>query len=461
MPSQIPEGLRAIALTCKPSAKPDIPCLVLEGVADAAEALNAVASACDELSETVNRLASLAWEEHGLDAIVTELTALLGNPVYTVDSGFKVMAIAHEPDMEEASLNWSHAAKYGYLSYDTVAGLIQSNELREIESHESTTMINSNFFAVPFANFNLRHGGKVEGHLFVVQMYKMITPGEIELIDLAAPHVLHAMLANPAFQARSGSVYEHFVTDWLDGTITDAIYIRSQLRALALDPDAFVAVAVLWPETADETQRSRLAWLLEDRHECRAVTRDGHIVALFQLAHQSEKAALIRKLRSICRNQKCEGTLSDVQEGMTSAPIAYRQALEARRISASVGADGEVTCYADVAAYQPYLNFSTVEELDAFCHPAIVSLRDYDKTHAVQLLPTLSAFLKNDRDVQVTASELFIHRNTLTYRINKILEMCPVDLDDFTTRHRLLESIIIVENYEGITSHLPSLAEQQ
>ena len=107
-----------------------------------------------------------------------------------------------------------------------------------------------------------------------------------------------------------------------------------------------------------------------------------------------------------------------------------------------------------MAAYQPYLNFSSVEELNAFCHPAVVTLRDYDRTHAVQLLPTLSAFLKNDRDVQATASELFVHRNTLAYRLKKILEMCPLDLDDFNTRHRLLESILVMENYAGIVSHL-------
>ena len=57
-------------------------------------------------------------------------------------------------------------------------------------------------------------------------------------------------------------------------------------------------------------------------------------------------------------------------------------------------------------------------------------------------------------DVQMTASRLFVHRNTLTYRVKRILELCPVDLDDFNTRHRLLESILIVENCEGITANL-------
>ena len=113
-----------------------------------------------------------------------------------------------------------------------------------------------------------------------------------------------------------------------------------------------------------------------------------------------------------------------------------------------------MVCYGDVAAYQPYLNFTSVEELEAFCHPAVIALSEHDRTHAVQLLPTLSAYLKNDRDTLKTAAELYVHRNTLTYRMKRILELCPLDLDDFNVRHRVLESILVMENLDGISAHL-------
>jgi len=194
--------------------------------------------------------------------------------------------------------------------------------------------------------------------------------------------------------------------------------------------------------------------LLEDRQGCRSVSHGEHVVALFQLQRHKEKENVLRKVRSICHSQHCRAFVSDVQDRFLDTPRAYRQVCEAARISEAMGFEDEVVCYGDVAAYQPYLNFSSADELDAFCHPAVVTLRVYDRTHAVQLLPTLSAFLKNDRDVQLAAAKLFIHRNTLSYRLKKILEMCPLDLDDFNTRHRLLESILIVENYDGITAHL-------
>ena len=461
---RLPEGLSAhgalpdapCAFALAGSRQPDWagPCLVVESATDVGQLLNLMADICDELSDAVARALELIWEENGIAGIVRVLSDLVGNPTYIVDSSFKVMAITDDPDMEEMSVNWMHAAKRGYLSYDVVANLIRSDELHEIERSTRSTMVRSQFFYTPFANYNLRAAGKVQGHLFVVEMYKRVTAGDLELVDLIAPLAMRALLADPQFQSQRGPLYERFVVDWLEGNLQDSTYVRRQLDALNFDAERrSVAVVIKLTEDSD-FRRQHLAQLLEDRQGCRAVSHEGRVVALFQLQHHKEKEDVVRKVRSICRSQHCRAFVSDVQDRFLDTPRAYRQACETLRICETMGLEDEVVCYGDTAAYQPYLNFTSADELDAFCHPAIVTLRAYDRVHAVQLLPTLSAFLKNDRDVQKTATELFVHRNTLTYRLRKILEMCPLDLDDFNTRHRLLESILIVENYDGITAHL-------
>ena len=215
-----------------------MPCLVVENAAGCAIALNAVADVIDELDSAFDRMNDYAWQEGGLSDIVEELSALMGNSVYIVDSSFKVVAITDDPDLEEMSVNWMNAAKRGYLSYDVIANLIRSNELHDIESASEATIVNSEFFYVPFANYNLRQAGKVQGHLFVVQMYKAITPCDLELVNAAAPIVLRALQADPSYQARRGPLYEHFVIDWLTGGLSDPAYIRSQLDALSFNAAA-------------------------------------------------------------------------------------------------------------------------------------------------------------------------------------------------------------------------------
>lgn len=444
----------AFAIIEQPPSSFDGPCIVVESAQNATELLNALADAEDDLDAIVSEASTIVWQDDGLADIVETLTRALGNPVYVVDSSFKVMAIADDPDMEEMSVNWMHAAKHGYLSYDLIANLIRSNELHDIESSDSATLVHSEFFYTPFINYNLRLSGKVQGHLFVVEMYKNITAADLELVDIIAPFALRALQANPAFQTQRGPLYEHFVIDWLEEGLRDSVYIRRQLDALLFDAEAPVVVGIIQLLIDGDFRREHLARLIEDRQGCRAVPHGNQVIALFQLKHLKDRTEVLRKVASICRSQKCRASISDAQDKLTDAPRAYRQAREALRIRNAMGLDDDVVVYADVAAYQPYLNFSTPEELDAFCHPGVIALRNYDRTHAVKLLPTLSAFLKNERDVQRTADEMFIHRNTLSYRMKKITELCPFDLDDFGTRHRLLESILIVENYSGITARM-------
>ena len=442
------------AFPCLPESGWRAPSIVVEGVTNVAALLGVVADVIDELNEAYDRMNDLAWTEGGLGGVVEELSALVGNSVYIVDSSFKVVAITDDPDLEEMSVNWMNAARRGYLSYDVIANLIRSNELHDIESSNEATIVNSEFFYVPFANYNLRLGGKVQGHLFVVQMYKDITPCDLELVNDAAPIVLRALQVDPAYQVRRGPLYENFVIDWITGGLHDPAYIQSQLDALSFNAAALSVVVIVRLSVDSDFRREHMARLLEDRQGCRAVSHDGQVVALFQLKRHKEKADVVRKMLGICRSQRCRAAVSDVQDNFMDTPRAYRQACETLRICDAMGLSGEVTCYGDVAAYQPYLNFSSVGELEAFCHPAVITLRAHDLAHAVQLLPTLSAYLKNDRDALKTAAELYVHRNTLTYRMKRILELCPLDLDDFNVRHRVLESILVLEHYDGITANL-------
>ncbi len=73
-------------------------------------------------------------------------------------------------------------------------------------------------------------------------------------------------------------------------------------------------------------------------------------------------------------------------------------------------------------------------------HPALASIKAYDQQHKTEYYRTLLCFLKNERHHRLTAEELFIHRNTLFLRLEKIHELCPLDLDDAEERFYLLFS---------------------
>ncbi|MGN0268193.1 MAG: helix-turn-helix domain-containing protein [Lachnospiraceae bacterium] len=78
-----------------------------------------------------------------------------------------------------------------------------------------------------------------------------------------------------------------------------------------------------------------------------------------------------------------------------------------------------------------------------FSHPAAKILLNYDREHQTMLSDTLSCFILNERSYSKTAQELYVHRNTVQYRIGKILELTELDLENRKTRIHMLISLLL------------------
>jgi len=61
-------------------------------------------------------------------------------------------------------------------------------------------------------------------------------------------------------------------------------------------------------------------------------------------------------------------------------------------------------------------------------------LREHDREHATDYLPSLAAWLRCQGNIRLAAAELHIHANTLRYRMEKLAAVAGVDLDDPDTR---------------------------
>ncbi|KRE71654.1 hypothetical protein ASG77_11590 [Arthrobacter sp. Soil762] len=60
------------------------------------------------------------------------------------------------------------------------------------------------------------------------------------------------------------------------------------------------------------------------------------------------------------------------------------------------------------------------------------------------LRETLEVYLRHSGNTSETCGELFIHRNTLTYRLRQIEEVLQLDLDDGEVRATCLLALKIV-----------------
>jgi PucR family transcriptional regulator, purine catabolism regulatory protein len=80
-------------------------------------------------------------------------------------------------------------------------------------------------------------------------------------------------------------------------------------------------------------------------------------------------------------------------------------------------------------------------ELDAFCEDVLGPLLAYDRAHASALLETLGVYLRANENLRRTAERLFVHVNTVNYRLRRIEAITGLDLAD--SRQRLIAEVAL------------------
>lgn len=152
--------------------------------------------------------------------------------------------------------------------------------------------------------------------------------------------------------------------------------------------------------------------------------------------------------------------------------VMYSQTRRMFPIALAVKLPGEKKCMT-FARYTQYnvidICAKTIPELLRggdiifLCHPGVLALTKYDRAYGTNLRDVMFHYLMNDRNMTQTSKVLFMHRNTLIYKIHKIEEILGESMDDPYLRHNLVFSCLLLryrENYqkEGIvlTSFEPS-----
>jgi purine catabolism regulator len=88
--------------------------------------------------------------------------------------------------------------------------------------------------------------------------------------------------------------------------------------------------------------------------------------------------------------------------------------------------------FGDLSVYRLLFQLEGNAELEAFCREALGPLLDYEG--GGDLLETLEAFCDRLGNLSQTAEKLFIHRNSLLYRMERISQLAGLDMNNPDTR---------------------------
>ncbi|NMM99159.1 PucR family transcriptional regulator [Bifidobacterium olomucense] len=116
---------------------------------------------------------------------------------------------------------------------------------------------------------------------------------------------------------------------------------------------------------------------------------------------------------------------------------SYNQALKLERLQHLRGRVGEIALYDNSGIDKLLLAVSDRAILEDYYQDSIGPLVEYDRVNGTDLTETLRAYFQFSGSVKETAASMFVHRNTVSYKLNKIEDILGVSLSDFRTREFL------------------------
>ena len=76
---------------------------------------------------------------------------------------------------------------------------------------------------------------------------------------------------------------------------------------------------------------------------------------------------------------------------------------------------------------------------------AMAPLKEYDARHGADLAHTLVVFVHTGGNTAATAEALFLHRNSVTYRLQRIREVGGLDVRDPEIRRLLMTALYLAD----------------
>lgn len=115
---------------------------------------------------------------------------------------------------------------------------------------------------------------------------------------------------------------------------------------------------------------------------------------------------------------------------------AFAEIKECMGMARQWGIPGNVVHYRQLEI-QLLLSQIPAETMEKYCSGSLRGLLSREPEYVKEMLHTLEVYLDNDGHVNETAKKLFIHRNTATYRIEKLSELLDVDFKKINDLMRL------------------------
>lgn len=259
----------------------------------------------------------------------------------------------------------------------------------------------------------------------------------------------------------------NFIRNILSGNLSEFDMI-SQCNLYGFDYQSPRVCAVIHPEIGLDRQFEERASIREhfDFLIRGQISRSNQIIYKFNyerniilfflsgspFIHNTENAAkeFIRQLAGLMDAQNFTYNIgvSECLQGIETVQHSFLEAMDALQIGKKIHAKSHIFHYNEDIIYHTLSNSMSSPYMKNFYLNALKPLIEFDRQNHVSLFETLRVYFKCGFSIKEASEALYIHRNTMASRLEKIRELLPYDPSDINDFAILLLSFYAYELLE-------------
>lgn len=410
----------------------------------------------NRISELMDKMASVEdlyaalFSANGVNALLNRYSTHIGQPIILTSDAHKVLAVSNS--VRFLSKAWRDAAESGHFSLATFFSLRWRTKADESRNNEISVILDADpkfcdQYSVIIKVITFK--GNTIGHLFIVGQNGPLTENDLQCASFLGRLLLGELISKknyiPPREGISG-----LLSELLENSALSRETITALISPYNWRPGPLIYVLSL-PSTGgspfdlDVLQRT-LPLAANDRvtlHHNYPVIVASRTVPLTREALSEDPLllALSQSDYTVGISQR-----SDYLKALTTSFFQARFAVDyGERFHPQP--DG-IYFYDDLWIYDLFSHVEPHGVLNAVCFPTVQELVRYDNEHHGDLVKTLFAYLNNNCQLVATSQKMFLHRNTVKYRISRCEDILGLNLSDSQVAMGVMISLRILHYIE-------------
>lgn len=391
----------------------------------------------DSVSKKSQKIMEAYLSNDSLQNVLDVTADIIKNPLIVIDNGYRVMGSSNDKDCED--LEWKQSIQNGYCSYEFISHFCKLSEIQSSQSEEAPVLVGCMMSPMRRCISKIMVNHKRVGYLLSIEAFNPFDEEKVQLLDYAS-RIFSKILLLSALE--SGKDIYHTGWDLIinviekrDGSV-EILKEYMKKTGFNIGTEYIVILVKMDNKSKDDAQVDSIHNIFHDLFpKCIFCYYEDYIVLLVEpnedstqvLAHIIEKKEILRKKQLIV-------TVSDSFKKIEGLSRYYMQAKRAADLIRILDSEKIACSYDDVRRYDMLLSKPIENDIPLFLRTKERLLYEYDKEHGTDYFKTLYFYVKHSRSLQEVSDELFIHKNTVSYRIGRIRELFDIDLNDGETR---------------------------